>query len=35
VHPGFRRDEYRRRRHGGRDEVAVLGHAGNVVKTLR
>jgi Zn-dependent protease with chaperone function len=35
VHPGFRRDEYRRRRHGGRDEVAVLDHAGNVVKTLR
>jgi Zn-dependent protease with chaperone function len=35
VHPRFRRDEYRERRHGVRREVAVLDGAGNVVKNLR
>jgi Zn-dependent protease with chaperone function len=35
VHPRFLRDDYRVRRHGRRDEVAVLDGAGNVVKTVR
>jgi Zn-dependent protease with chaperone function len=35
VHPRFLRDDYRARRHGRRDEVAVLDGAGNVVKTVR
>jgi uncharacterized tellurite resistance protein B-like protein len=35
VHPRFRRDEYRARRHGIRTEVAVLDGAGNVVKNVR
>jgi Zn-dependent protease with chaperone function len=34
VDPAFRRDEYRRRRHGERGAVAVLDGAGNVVKIV-
>jgi hypothetical protein len=35
VHPRFRRDEYRERRHGTRTEVAVLDGSGSVVKNLK
>jgi Zn-dependent protease with chaperone function len=35
VHPRFQRDDYRARRHGRRQEVAVLDGAGEVVKHLR
>ncbi|HEV3011273.1 MAG TPA: M48 family metalloprotease [Burkholderiales bacterium] len=35
AHPRFQRDEYRARRHGIRNEVAVLDGAGNVVKHAR
>jgi Zn-dependent protease with chaperone function len=32
AHPRFQRDDYRARRHGTRQEIAVLDGAGNVVK---
>jgi Zn-dependent protease with chaperone function len=35
VHPRFQRDDYRARRHGRRQEVAVLDGAGNIVKHIR
>jgi Zn-dependent protease with chaperone function len=35
AHPRFRRDEYRKKRHGTPTEVAVLDGAGNVVKNIR
>ena len=35
VHPRFRRDEYRERRHGTRTEVAVIDGSGSVVKNLK
>ena len=35
AHPRFHRDDYRARRHGRREEVAVLDGAGNVVKHAR
>ena len=35
AHPRFRRDEYRARRHGTRNEVAVIDGSGTVVKHLR
>jgi Zn-dependent protease with chaperone function len=35
VHPRFRRDEYRERRHGTRREVAVIDGSGSVVKNLK
>ena len=34
AHPRFQRDEYRARRHGTRQEVAVLDGSGNVVKNV-
>jgi len=35
AHPRFRRDEYRKQRHGTPTEVAVIDGSGNVVKNLR
>jgi Zn-dependent protease with chaperone function len=35
AHPRFRRDEYRKKRHGTPAEVAVIDGAGNVVKNIR
>lgn len=35
AHPRFMRDDYRGKRHGTRNEVAVLDGLGNVVKTVR
>ncbi len=35
AHPRFQRDEYRKRRHGTRTEVAVIDGSGSVVKNLR
>jgi Zn-dependent protease with chaperone function len=35
VHPRFHRDDYRARRHGRRQEVAVIDGGGNVVKHVR
>jgi len=35
AHPRFMRDDYRARRHGTRNEVAVIDGSGNVVKNLR
>jgi Zn-dependent protease with chaperone function len=35
VNPRFQRDDYRERRHGTRQEIAVLDDAGNVVKIAR
>jgi Zn-dependent protease with chaperone function len=34
AHPRFRRDEYRKKRHGTHTEVAVIDGSGNVVKHL-
>jgi Zn-dependent protease with chaperone function len=35
VHPRFLRDDYRERRHGTRQEVAVIDGGGNVVKHVK
>ena len=35
AHPRFKRDEYRKNRHGTHTEVAVIDGSGNVVKNLR
>jgi Zn-dependent protease with chaperone function len=35
AHPRFRRDEYRKKRHGTQTEVAVIDGSGTVVKNLR
>ena len=35
AHPRFRRDEYRKKRHGTQTHVAVIDGAGNVVKNIR
>ena len=35
AHPRFKRDEYRKKRHGTHTEVAVIDGSGNVVKNLR
>jgi Zn-dependent protease with chaperone function len=35
AHPRFRRDEYRKKRHGTPTEVAVIDGAGDVVKNIR